>query len=67
MANTPKNPGSEVGNRGGIYQEIGPRGGKIDNYVTVSDGRRLPPTSESGHTWKPVHVTPDSPDHGRRK
>lgn len=64
MANG-KTPGTEVGNKGGIYQEVGPRGGKVDNYATVKDGHKLPPTTEPGHKWQPVKVTPDSTD--RRK
>jgi hypothetical protein len=55
-----KKPGSNTGNRGGIYREIGPRGGAKDNFATVADNRRLPPTTKPGHTWKPVKITPDS-------
>jgi hypothetical protein len=60
MSAKSKNPGSNVGNRGGIYQEVGPRGGDKPNYATVPDNHRLPPTTEPGHTWKPVRITPDS-------
>ena len=55
-----KKPGSNTGKRGGIYREIGPRGGEKDNYATVPDKHRLPPTTKPGHTWKPVKITPDS-------
>jgi hypothetical protein len=55
-----KKPGSNTGTRGGIYQEVGPRGGKKDNFATVADNRRLPPATERGHTWRPVKITPDS-------
>lgn len=59
MATTLK-PGQQTGNRGGIYQEVGPRGGKQPNYAAVPDGRQLPPTTKPGHGWVPVKVTPDS-------
>jgi hypothetical protein len=53
-------PGTNTGNSGGIFQEIGPKGGVRPNYVTVADNTPLPPTSSSGSTWKPVHTTPNS-------
>ena len=53
-------PGSSVGNKGGIYQEVGPKGGERPNYATVPDNHKLPPTTGPGHTWKPVKITPDS-------
>lgn len=53
-------PGQQTGIRGGIYQEVGPRGGKQPNYAAVPDGRQLPPTTKPGHGWVPVKVTPDS-------
>jgi hypothetical protein len=55
-------PGSSSGRDGGIFQEVGPRGGPRDNYTTVPENRRMPPTSEPGATWKPVDRTP----HGHR-
>ncbi len=55
-----KKPGTSTGKSGGIFQEVGPRGGKKDNYTTVPDNKPLPPTSKPGHTWKPVKRTPDS-------
>jgi len=59
MAKT-KTPGSSVGDKGGIYQEVGPNGGAKPNFATVPDGSKLPPTTKPGHTWKPVKVTPPS-------
>lgn len=56
----PKKPGESTGNRGGIFQEVGPRGGRQDNYSTVPDNRPLPPTTKPGHGWVPVKTTPDS-------
>lgn len=55
-----KKPGSDTGKKGGIFQEVGPRGGKRENYAAVPDHRRLPPTSSPGATWKPIKTTPDS-------
>lgn len=55
-----KTPGSSTGPNGGIYQEVGPRGGQRPNYATVPDNTRLPPTTTPGATWKPVHRTPNS-------
>lgn len=40
MAST-KKPGESTGNRGGIFQEVGPRGGKQSNFATVPDNRRF--------------------------
>ncbi|RAK57746.1 hypothetical protein DJ018_07440 [Phenylobacterium deserti] len=53
-------PGSNSGRDGGIYQERGPRGGQRDNYVTVPDNHRFPPTTTPGSTWERVRRTPDS-------
>jgi hypothetical protein len=53
-------PGTNTGKKGGIFQEIGPRGGSKPNYVTVPDNKPAPPTSSPGSTWKQVHKTPDS-------
>ncbi len=55
-----KKPGSNTGKDGGIFQETGPRGGHKDNYATVPDHHRLPPTSKPGHAWEQVKRTPDS-------
>ena len=57
---TSKKPGQSTGNQGGIFQEVGPRGGKQPNYSTVADNRPLPPTTKPGHAWTPVKVTPNS-------
>ena len=55
-----KKPGTSTGNQGGIYQETGPRGGKVQNFATVADNKPLPPTTKPGNTWTPMKVTPDS-------
>ncbi len=57
---TTKKPGSSTGRDGGIFREVGPRGGQRDNYATVPDNTRLPPTTTPGAGWKPVRRTPDS-------
>lgn len=57
---TSKRPGQSTEKKGGIYQEIGPRGGLKDNFSTVPDFTRLPPTTTPGNTWVPVSITPDS-------
>ncbi len=57
---TTKKPGDSTGTNGGIYQEIGPRGGKLPNFTTVPDNRQLPPITKPGHSWAPVKVTPIS-------
>ena len=59
MAKTLKS-GQSTGNNGGIYQQVGPRGGRQPNYSTVPDNRPLPPTTKPGHVWAPVKVTPTS-------
>jgi hypothetical protein len=51
-------PGQNTGDNGGIFQEIGPRGGRQPNFVAVPDHRPLPPTTAPGHTWTPVKITP---------
>jgi hypothetical protein len=59
MSNT-KRPGESTGDDGGIYREVGPRGGEKDNWATVPDNHRLPPTTAPGSTWKPSRITPPS-------
>jgi hypothetical protein len=55
-----KKPGESTGSDGGIYQEVGPRGGRRDNFSTVADNTRLPPTSTPGSEWARTRRTPDS-------
>ncbi len=47
-------PGGNTGKNGGIYQEVGPKGGAKPNFATIPDNRTAPPTSAPGHTWKQV-------------
>ena len=53
-------PGTNVGKNGGIFQEVGPRGGAKSNFATVADNKILPPTTKAGNAWAPVDRTPDS-------
>ena len=55
-----KKPGSNTGRDGGIFQEVGPRGGRYENFATVRDNERLPPTSEAGRGWINIRRTPNS-------
>lgn len=55
-----KKPGSNTGRNGGIFQEVGPRGGRRDNYAAVPDNRPLPPTTTPGAGWVRTTRTPDS-------
>ena len=55
-----KKPGNSTGRDGGIFQEVGPRGGARDNFATVADNKPLPPTTQPGNGWVPVSRTPDS-------
>tara|TARA_R110000772_G_C13198544_1_gene429767 strand:+ start:643 stop:828 length:186 start_codon:yes stop_codon:yes gene_type:complete len=57
---TTKKPGENTGKDGGIFQEVGPRGGKKDNHAAVPDGKPLPPTSAPGNSWERTKRTPDS-------
>jgi hypothetical protein len=57
---TGNKPGSNTGTSGGIFQEVRPSGKPTPNFAAVPDHKPLPPTSKPGHTWKPVHTTPDS-------
>lgn len=59
MSNTLK-PGDNTGKHGGIYQQVGPRGGEQPNYATIPDDHKAPPTTKPGHVWRPVKITPDS-------
>lgn len=55
-----KRPGSSSGKQGGIYQQVGPKGGAKPNFTTVPDHKPMPPTTKPGDSWKPMKVTPDS-------
>lgn len=57
---TGKSPGTNTGKQGGIFQQVGPKGGKQPNFATVADNKPLPPTTKPDSTWVPVKTTPDS-------
>ncbi len=60
-----KKPGSNSGSTGGIYREVGPRGGPRDNFTTVPEGTTFPPTSAPGNTWVAVKQTPHGHKQGK--
>ena len=53
-------PGQSPGNKGGIYQEQGPKGGKKENFATIPDNHKAPPHFEA---WQ--HLCPDE-DYARQ-
>jgi hypothetical protein len=53
-------PGTNTGKNGGIFREVGPRGGERNNFAAVPDNRPLPPTTTPGAGWVPVKRTPNS-------
>lgn len=53
MSNELYKPGTD--NRpAGKYEEVGPRGGKVDKprTIKIDSGDRLPPTQKKGNLWK---------------
>lgn len=40
--------------KSGIYEKLGPRGGKTGEQVSSTRNHPLPPTDRSGETWKLV-------------
>lgn len=55
-------PGSSVGRDAGVFQEQGPRGGMRDNFATIPENHRAPPTTGRGASWVRIGATP----HGHR-
>lgn len=55
-------PGVSVGRDAGVFQERGPRGGMHDNFATIPERHKAPPTSKPASEWVRVNPTP----HGRR-
>lgn len=45
-------PGENSGNNGGIYVEVGPRGGIKDNFATIADNKKAPPTQHPNSHWE---------------
>jgi hypothetical protein len=56
-----KNDGLKPGQaapRSGIYEQVGPRGGRTGEQADSTRGKPLPPTERPGNTWalvKPAH------------
>lgn len=40
----------------GIYEPVGPRGGRTNEQATSTEGHPLPPTDKPGNTWNPVDL-----------
>ena len=55
-------PGASVGRDAGVFQEQGPRGGRRDNFATIPENHRAPPTTGKGASWVRIGATP----HGHR-
>jgi hypothetical protein len=55
-------PGASVGKDAGVFQEQGPRGGMRDNFATIAENHRAPPTTSRGSSWVRIDATP----HGHR-
>ncbi len=53
-------PGENSGNNGGIYVEVGPRGGVKDNFATIADNKTAPPTQSPKSHWVLAKRTPNS-------
>src|SRR5690242_8942775 len=51
-----KKPG-QIATDSGIYERIGPRGGKTGHQVTVVEGEPLPPTTKPKETYVIVQKT----------
>jgi len=43
-------PGSET-QVSGIYEQVGPRGGRTGEQAVSTQGNPLPPTEKSGQSW----------------
>jgi hypothetical protein len=43
--------------RSGIYEQVGPRGGKTGSQAVSTSGKPLPPTSKPGQGWTLVKPT----------
>jgi len=64
MANDNLKPGTETPTSG-IYEQIGPRGGRTGEQATSTEGKPLPPTEKPGQTWNLVQ--PAHHNGGKRK
>ncbi len=51
-------PGVSVGRDAGVFQERGPRGGMRDNFATIPENHRAPPTTTRKANWVRIDATP---------
>jgi hypothetical protein len=57
MSRTTLPPGTRAP-RSGIYEQVGPRGGRTNEQADSTRGKPLPPTDGPGRSWtlvKPAH------------
>jgi hypothetical protein len=58
MAKTPTLPPGTPTPRSGIYEQVGPRGGRTGEQADSTRGKPLPPTDVPGRGWEliqPAH------------
>lgn len=63
MGNETQKPG-EKADKSGQYTLVGPRGGEKNHEITGVKGKPLPPTPESGQSWKLVDPTKNKSGRG---
>lgn len=51
--------GDNSGTNGGIYQEVDQHGHELENFATIKDHEKAPPTQHPGNSWKLKNRTPD--------
>jgi hypothetical protein len=49
--------------RSGIYEQVGPRGGRTGEQADSTRGKPLPPTKEAGRRWR--LITPANHKEGK--
>lgn len=52
-------PGDNSGTNGGIYQEVDQHGHALENFATIKDHEKAPPTQHPGNSWQLKNRTPD--------
>ena len=56
MAKTPRLPPGTPTPRSGIYEQVGPRGGRTGEQADSTRGKPLPPTDGPGRGWKLIQL-----------
>lgn len=51
MSNTKGLPPGTPTPRSGIYEQVGPRGGRTGEQADSTEGHPLPPTMKPGYSW----------------